>query len=314
MRGMPPLSRRALLTGFAVSAVAGSAHAQSKVFLDYDQDALDRAYDQRVWAPNMDAVLKRYVVNSDGVRARLGAPKTVAYGASAIETLDIYPTARVNAPVLVFVHGGAWRTGKARDSAYAAEAFVRAGAHYVVPDFATVMDVGLDGMVAQVRRAVAWVARNASSFGGDPGRIYVAGHSSGGHLAGTVLVTDWSTDFGLPRDVVKGGVCISGMYDLRGPRLSARSSYVKFDDRIEHDHSAQRHLARIPCPVIVAYGDQESPEFQRQSREFAEALRTAGRLHALIVGQGYNHFEIPETLASPYGLVGRATLDLMRLG
>src|SRR2546427_137867 len=171
MRGMPPLSRRALLTGFAVSAVAGSAHAQSKVFLDYDQDALDRAYDQRVWAPNMDAVRKRYVVNSDGVRARLGAPKTVAYGASAIETLDIYPTARVNAPVLVFVHGGAWRTGKARDSAYAAEAFVRAGAHYVVPDFATVMDVGLDGMVAQVRRAVAGVARNASSFAGVPAAI-----------------------------------------------------------------------------------------------------------------------------------------------
>ena len=191
---------------------------------------------------------------------------------------------------------------------------MRAGAHYVVPDFATVMEVGLDGMVAQVRRAVAWVAKHASSFGGDPGRIYVAGHSSGGHLAGTVLVTDWSAELGLPRDVVKGGVCISGMYDLRGPRLSARSSYVKFDDRIEHDHSAQRHLARIPCPVIVAYGDQESPEFQRQSREFAEALRTAGRLHALIVGQGYNHFEIPETLASPYGLVGRATLDLMRLG
>src|SRR2546426_3380285 len=106
MRGMPPLSRRALLVGLAVTATGRRAHAQPKVFLDYDQDALDRAYDQRVWAPNMDAVLKRYVVNSDGVRARLGAPKTVAYGASAIETLDIYPTARVNAPVLVFVHGG----------------------------------------------------------------------------------------------------------------------------------------------------------------------------------------------------------------
>src|SRR5881296_2661689 len=300
MRGMPPLSRRALLVGLAVTATGRRAHAQPKVFLDYDQDALDRAYDQRAWAPNMDAVLTRYVVNSDGVRARLGAPKTVAYGASAIETLDIYPTARANAPVLVFVHGGAWRTGKARDSAYAAETFVRAGANYVVPDFATVMEVGLDGMVAQVRRAVAWVAKNASSFGG--------------HLAGTVLITDWSTDFGMPCDVVKGGVCISGMYDLRGPRLSARSRYVKFDDRIEHDYSAQRHLTRIQCPVIVAYGDQESPEFQRQSREFAEALRTAGRLHALIVGQGYNHFEIPETLASPYGLVGRAALDLMKLG
>src|SRR5215813_12027607 len=314
MSALPPLSRRALLAGLAVSAVAPNADAQSKVFLDYDQEALDRAYDQRVWAPNMDAVLKRYVANSEVVRARLGAPRTIAYGASPVETLDIYMTARTNAPVVVFVHGGAWRTGRARDYAYAAETFVRAGAHYVAPDFATVMDVGLDGMVAQVRRAVAWIAKNASSFGGDPARIYVAGHSSGGHLAGTVLITDWSTEFGLPRDVVKGGVCISGMYDLRGPRLSARSSYVKFDDRIEHDHSAQRHLARIPCPVIVAYGDQESPEFQRQSREFADALRGAGRLHSLIVGQGYNHFEIPETLASPYGLVGRATLDLMRLG
>jgi arylformamidase len=314
MRGMEPLSRRALLAGFAVSAAAGSAHAQSKVFLDYDQEALDRAYDQRFWAPNMDAVLKRYVANSEAVRARLGAPRTVAYGASPIETLDIYVTARTKAPVMVFLHGGAWRTGKARDSAYAAETFVRAGAHYVVPDFAAVMEVGLDGMVTQVRRAVAWVAKNASSFGGDPARIYVSGHSSGGHLAGTVLITDWSTEFGLPRDVVKGGVCISGMYDLRGPRLSARSSYVKFDDRIEHDHSAQRHLARIVCPVIVAYGDQESPEFQRQSRDFAEALRSVGRLHALVVGQGYNHFEIPETLASPYGLVGRAALDVMRLG
>src|SRR6267142_4832665 len=236
-----------------------------KVFLDYDQAALDRAYDQTQWAPNQQEVIARRAAAGDAVRARLGEPRRVAYGPTPIEQLDIYTTARANAPVMVFLHGGAWRAGDARSQAFAAETFVNAGAHFVTPDFALVMDVGLDGMVTQVRRAVAWVARNASSFGGDPGRIYVAGHSSGGHLAGTVLVTDWSTDFGLPRDVVKGGVCISGMYDLRGPRLSARSSYVKFDDRIEHDHSAQRHLARIPCPVIVAYGDQASPEFQRQS-------------------------------------------------
>jgi len=311
---MNRISRRTLLGGLGASLVAARAEAQPKVFLDYDQDTLDRAYDQRVWAPNMDAVTRRYGVNSNAVRARLGTPKTSSYGTSAVETLDVYTTAKANGPVLVFLHGGAWRTGTAKDSAYAAPAFVHAGAHFVVPDFATVMEVGLDGMVAQVRRAVAWVAKNAASFGGDPGRLYVSGHSSGGHLAGNVLVTDWAADFGLPRDVVKGGICISGMYDLRGPRLSARSRYVKFDDRIEQDYSPQRHLARLACPVIVAYGDQESPEFQRQSREFAEAVKQAGRLQALIVGQGYNHFEIPETLANPYGLVGRATLELMRLG
>lgn len=285
-----------------------------KVFLDYDQAALDRAYDQPSWAPNMQEVLQRRAAASDAARARLGAPRRFAYGATPIEQLDVYPTASPNAPVMVFLHGGAWRGGEARAQAYAAETFVGAGAHWVVPDFATVMDVGLDGMVAQVRRAVAWVATHAASFGGDSTRIYVGGHSSGGHLAGNVLVTDWVKDHGLPADLVKGGLCVSGMYDLKAVRLSARSSYVKLDDRIEHELSPQRHLDRLACPVIVAYGERDSPEFQRQSREFASALERAGRLRGLLVGSGLNHFEMPETLASASGLLGRAALELMRLG
>ncbi|MBI4594649.1 MAG: alpha/beta hydrolase [Candidatus Rokubacteria bacterium] len=261
----------------------------------------------------MQPVIKRYAINSEAVRARIGPPRTFPYGPTPVETLDVYPAKRANAPVMVFLHGGAWRAGKAKDSAFPAEVFVKAGAHYVAPDFATVMEVGLDGMVSQVRRAVAWVAKNAATFGGDPNRIHLSGHSSGAHLAGTVVVTDWARDFGLPADVVKGAVLVSGMYDLRAVRLSARSSYVKFDDRIEHEYSAQRHLTRLGCPVIVAYGDQESPEFQRQSREFAEAVRRAGKPGALIVGQGYNHFELIETLANPYGALGHAALAQMTL-
>ncbi|HEX6211722.1 MAG TPA: alpha/beta hydrolase [Methylomirabilota bacterium] len=286
----------------------------ARVFLDYDQASLDRAYDQPSWAPNMQEVLQRRAAASEAVRARLGAPRSFAYGPTVIERLDVYATTRSHAPVMVFLHGGAWRGGEARSQAYAAETFVRAGAHWVVPDFATVMDVGLDGMVAQVRRAVAWTADHATAFGGDPARIYVGGHSSGGHLAGTVLVTDWPASFGLPADVVKGGLCVSGMYDLRAVRLSARSSYVKFDDRIEEELSPQRHLDRLTAPVIVAYAERDSPEFQRQSREFAEAVKQAGRLQRLIVAPALNHFEISETLASPDGLLGRAALELMQLG
>jgi arylformamidase len=289
------------------------AVVEPKVFLDYDQAALDRAYDQLHWAPNREHVLRRRAIDSDAVRARLGPPKTFAYGPTPIETLDLYPTASANAPVMVFLHGGAWRSGSAKASAFPAEMFVRAGAHYVAVEFGTAMDIGLDGMVAQVRRAVAWVFTNAASFGGDPRRVFVSGHSSGGHLAGNVLVTDWAKDFGLPTGVVKGGLCVSGMYDLRGPRLSARSSYVPFDDRIEHEFSAQRHLDHLACPVLLAHGDLESPEFQRQTQEFAAALAHKGRLVSLIVGEGYNHFELIETLANPYGLLGRATLDLMGL-
>jgi arylformamidase len=285
----------------------------TEVFLDYDQAALDRAYDQTQWAPNMQAVLQRRAAAADAVRARLGAPRSFAYGPTAIERLDVYPTVRPSAPVMIFLHGGAWRGGDARSQAYPAETFVQAGAHWVVPDFATVMDVGLDGMVVQVRRAVAWVAQHAAEFGGDPARVYVGGHSSGGHLAGNVLVTDWATDFGLPADLVKGGLCISGLYDLKPVRLSARSSYVKFDDRIEHELSPQRHLGRLRAAVIVAYGERDSPEFQRQSREFAGALERAGRLRGLLVGRGLNHFEMPETLARADGLLGRAALELMQL-
>jgi len=285
-----------------------------KVFLDYDQAALDRAYDQTQWAPNQQEVIARRAAAGDAVRARLGEPHRVAYGPTPIEQLDIYTTARANAPVMVFLHGGAWRAGDARSQAFAAETFVNAGAHFVTPDFALVMDVGLDGMVTQVRRAVAWVAANAASFGGNARRIYVGGHSSGAHLAANVLITDWAKDFGLPADLIKGGLCTSGMYDLRPVRLSARSSYVKFDDRIERELSPIRHLSRLRCPVVAAYGERDSPEFQRQSREWAEALRAIGRLQALVVGQGLNHFELPETLADPTSPLGRAVLMLLGLG
>jgi len=128
-----------------------------------------------------------------------------------------------------------------------------------------------------------------------------------------VLVTDWKKEFDLPPDVIKGALLCSGIYDLKPVRLSARSSYVKFTDAIEDALSTQRHLTRIGCPVVVAHGTQETPEFQRQTRDFAAALKAAGKPVQLLVGQGYNHFEMLETLASPYGLLGRAALEQMGL-
>jgi arylformamidase len=192
---------------------------------------------------------------------------------------------------------------------------VRAGAHSVILDFTNIEGAGgnLMTMARQVRSAVAFVYRNATSFGGDPDRLYVSGHSSGGHLAGTVVTADWRKDFGLPADVVKGGLLCSGMYDLKPVRLSARSKYVKFTDEIEQELSSIRHLDRLACPLIVGYGTYETPEFQRQARDFAAALQAAGKPAQLLVGEGYNHFEMLETLTSPYGLLGRAALAQMRL-
>jgi arylformamidase len=128
-----------------------------------------------------------------------------------------------------------------------------------------------------------------------------------------MAVTDWEKDFGLPNNLFKGVLLSSGMYDLKPVRLSARSTYVKFTDAMEHELSAERHIERLHAPVIVAYGSLETPEFQRQSRDFVDAVKKAGKSAELLVGEGYNHFEIMETLASPYGVLGRAALLQMNL-
>ena len=323
-----PITKRTVLKAVRVTAATVAASpglAQQKeteprvkgprVWLDMDQKELDDAYDQSVYAPNQEHVTKRRRLWSEQTIARLGPPQRVAYGPTEIEKLDIYKTSRWNAPVQIFIHGGAWRNGSSKDSAYPAEMFVIAGAHYIALDFVSVDQAGgsLMPMADQVRRAVAWVYKNAASFGADPNRLYVSGHSSGAHLAGVVLVTDWRKEFGLPPDILKGGLLISGMYDLKPARLSKRGKYVKFDDAMEQALSSQRHLDKLNTPLIVAHGTLETPEFQRQTREFAAAVKAAGKPVQLIVGEGYNHFEMAETLGNPFGLTGRAALQQMQL-
>ena len=280
-----------------------------------DQQALDDAYTQAVYAPNRDQILARYVVNSEIARRRLGPPQRFSYGPTAVEGLDLYKAKQPGAPIAVFVHGGAWRAGEAKNYAFPAEMFVDAGVHYVVLDFINVIEAGgdLTPMADQVRRGIAWAYKNAAQFGGDPRRLYLVSHSSGAHLAAVALTTDWERDFGLPSNLVKAALCASGMYDLKPVRLSARNAYVKFTDEMEEALSPQRHLQRINCPVVVAYGTLETPEFQRQARDFASALKQANKKVELLAGQGYNHFELAETLASPYGVLGRAALELLQL-
>ena len=320
--GFKELSRRGVLAG-AAAMTGGTALAQSApaarakgpiVWLDMDQKELDDAYDQAVYAPNREVVIKRCARNSELVRERIGVPKRFSYGPTEIEAVDVFTAKTANAPVMIFVHGGAWRVGRAAQYHYAAEMFLNAGAHYVVPDFNNVGEVGgsLMTMADQIRRSVAWTVKNAKSFGGDADRIYVSGHSSGGHWAGVLLTTDWQK-FGLQQDCIKGGVCGSGMYDLKPVRMSARSNYVKFTDEAEQQLSSQRHLDKLVAPVSVVYGTLETPEFQRQNRDFAAAVKAAGKSATVSVMEGYNHLEVLESLGNPYSLFGRAALENMKL-
>jgi arylformamidase len=323
---MQQLSRRAMLgTAIAVTATPALAqecqigppkhHQGRPVFLEYDQLELDASYDQAYYEPLIGQVSQRLSSNSDAMRARIGAPQRVAYGPTEVEKLDIYRTSRLNAPIFVFIHGGEWLEGSAEQSGFPAEMFVNAGAHYVALDFISIKETGgdLGAMADQVRRGIAWVYKNAASFGGDAERVYIGGHSSGGHLCGVALVTDWQKEFGLTPAIVKGGLCMSGMYDLAPVRLSWRRTYIKFTDAMADAMSARRHIDKLQAPVVVTYGTFETPDFQRQSRDFAASVKAAGKTVQLIEAPNYAHLEMVESLGNPYGPNGRAALALMKL-
>lgn len=281
-----------------------------KVYLDYDQEELDRAYHQPSYAPNVEQIMARLAAHSEDARRYLGEPKRFAYGSTETEGLDVYVAPALSAPIVVFIHGGAWRGGLARDHAHAAEMFVASGANFVVLDFINVIDAAGDlfPMVEQVRRAFAWLYQNAERFGGDPENIHLVAHSSGSHLGGCVMVTDWQQDYGLPRNIVKSGTLTSGMYDLYPVSLSARSSYVNFTPEMIQALSSKNHIELLTAPLFVAYGSLETPEFQRQSRDFVTAVRRADHPVELIEIEGYNHFELTESYGNPYSPLARATL------
>jgi arylformamidase len=321
------VTRRTVLAGAAATAVVSPAFAQDcrigspphtkgpLVFMNYDQVELDAAYEQKYYEPLGDRVGERLVSTSHEVRQRIGRPERVAYGPTPDEKLEIYRTNRPKAPIFLFIHGGTWRWGSSTNCGYAAEVFVKAGAHYIAIDFVQARsakgDLGV--MAEQVRRSIAWVYSNAASFDGDPERIYIGGHSSGGHLCGVALITQWEKDFGVPSNIVKGGLCMSGMYDMKPVRLSWRRTYINFTDEMEDAMSPQRHIDKLRAPVAVSYGTFETPEFQRQSRDFAAAVAAAGKPVELIKALNHHHGEMAETLGNPYGPNGRAALALMKL-
>ena len=261
----------------------------TKVFLDYDQKALDDQYEQRVWVPHAEEIIKRYALGSDAARKKLGEPRVERYGPTEPETLDIFGGGK---KAFVFVHGGAWRRQTSREQAFLAGPVVAAGAAYVALNFAKLPAVTLPEMAAQVCRGIEWVQQHVAR------EVVLCGHSSGAHLAGFALTKT---------RLVKKALLISGVYDLLPVRLSARNEYMKLDERIEHEYSPIRHVAAIRCPVTVAWGALEAKEFVRQSSEFAEKLGAP-----TLAGKGLNHLDVLETMADPAAPLGRAALNMLQ--
>ena len=289
-----------------------SSRTSEPVFLDYTQEQLDRAYDQSVWAPEMAELEAADGVKSAEARRRM-PPRTERFGASDADLIDIFapPDAR-NVPVLLFLHGGAWTRNTRQDASFPAPTVVGRGAAYLTPDFGSLKTLRLPEMIENCRRAVDWTVRNAARFGGDPDRVFLAGHSAGAHLASCVLITNW-IERGLPADAIKGALLLSGMYDLYPVRLSSRRKFLDITPQEEAAASAMRHLDRVACPVAIASADRDSPEFKRQSTVLADALQGMGKLASCTVAIDANHFQENERLAEPDSEICRALFALMKI-
>jgi arylformamidase len=274
------------------------------VFRGYDRAALDAEYNNRVKVKDAMDWIARYGAESARARAELPMRFDVPYGPHHAERLDVFPAARTEpAPIHVFVHGGYWHRLDKADFSFVVRGLRPAGAVTVVINYGLIPSIDMDALVRQCRSAVAWVHAHAGEIGGDPNRIFVSGHSAGGHLVAMLLATDW-TAFGRPADTVKGGVAISGLYDLEPIRLC----YLNDVLALTPDVARRNSPVALPAPragsLLLTMGGEEGPEYQRQMDDLAAAWRL--RAADVLAMEGHNHFSIISELENPFSPLARA--------
>jgi len=272
----------------------------SSIFGAYDQAALDREYDNRAKiGDKLNFYLDSYAAGSLSVRASMPSSQNISYGPSGPETLDIFPAPVDGAqPVQIFIHGGYWKTLDSKDFSFVVRAFRPRGVLSVVVNYGLMPQISMAGLVAQCTRAVAWVQRNIADYGGDPERIFLSGHSAGGHLAAMMLVADWPA-LGLSSDVIKGAVGISGLYDLEPVQKCFVNQELGLSDADVDDFSPVRHHPAGPAPLILTVGANEGPEYLRQSREMAAAWESHGIQAQYLPMANHDHFSIILELNDP---------------
>jgi len=268
------------------------------IYRDLDQAALDAQYNLREAVPSHPAYFARWAADSKAVRDRIGGRLDIAYGGGARETLDLFAVDRAPAPLLVFLHGGYWQAMDKSDFSFIAPAYLAAGISVALVNYTLAPAAGMDDIVGQIRRSIAFLAREGAALGIDTGRIFLAGHSAGGHLTAMAMLTDWSR-CGLAGDPVSGGCALSGIFDLEPIRLCYLNKVVGLDAAAARRNSPATLLAAMPPPrgaLLLAVGGRETAEFHRQQAEFAASCRARSWDCAVIAQPDEEHFSIIDRL------------------
>ena len=271
----------------------------------------DGQYNARAMIPDHAQIFERGRKRSEEARASLRCALDVPYGATAAERLDVFPAEGRSEALLVFIHGGYWRSRDKSDFSYLAPAFARRGVTLALPNYALCPKVGIEDIVKQNLLAIAWLWHHGARFGVNPGRLYVAGHSAGGHLTAMMLAARWNTYMpDLPYNLVKGGLAISGIYDLE-PLVQA--PFVNVDLKLDRALARRLSPVNIPpattAPLFTAVGGEESDEFKRQNALIARTWRYA--FAGDIPMPGRNHLTVLEQLADPESALFKGAMDMM---
>ena len=278
-----------------------------------DRAFLSREYNNRALVPDHAQYFARWAERSAHARATMTCYLDREYGPAPGEKLDIFPARKGDGSVLMFIHGGYWRSLDKRDFSYLAPTWVDAGVSLVVVNYDLCPTVTIEEIVCQMLRASAWLYRHAEEYGMDEERLFVCGHSAGAHLTAMMMAALWPVfDPGLPRDLFKGGLAISGVYDLR-PLVEV--DFLSADLRLDEASALKVSPAFLPpatrAPVYTCVGGLESSEFKRQNALLAQRWRSA--VAADVPMPGRHHFSVVDELANPASALFAGAKRMMKL-
>jgi arylformamidase len=274
------------------------------VYRNFDQAALDAAYNNsaQVGPAKRDAYVGAWTARSAALRERLPGERNLAYGLSAREVLDWIPCGAAGAPTFAFIHGGYWQLNDKEPFLFLADGVLPHGINFVNVEYSLAPSKKMDGICEEIRRAVTWLLENLRRLGGDPRRLFVGGHSAGGHL----------TAIAMSNPGVAGGLPISGLFDLEPIRLSYLNKAIGLDVMAARRNSPIHALPQRAGRLAVAVGGGELPELQRQSVEYYAAWRSAGLEGEFVPLPNHDHFSVLDELGTPRGVLSAALRRLAK--
>lgn len=270
------------------------------------EEDLNREYGVTQAISNREAILQGFVDRSVRFRHSNAGIRNVRFGATRDEVLDLFFPTRSDepAPVVVFLHGGYWYQFTKEEWSFIAAELCRRGVLVAIPTYSLCPGVTLTEIVRQMQGFIQWLHRSCETWGGDPTRIYLAGHSAGGHLAVTLARTPWRERYGIPADVIKGVVSISGVFDLGPVSQSYVQNHVRLAEReiteFSHVSSVEQGLA----PLSALVGDLETSEFQRQSEAMCGLWHRAGNHACFEKLPNRNHLDILDEFGAGGRILG----------